>query len=149
MNFSLEHVPKKIAFILFHTQVLNYVSRSCDLEFAALIFADLLCLSPDRAKLRDTRAHFSIGWFNAVVDWSITSLNIASDSPFVQWEPKEYKNVVFVVFFFLPFVVLLGNSRTSAVFSLLLLLEIQQRNISIKYSLFKWTNCSLSYLYAY
>lgn len=49
----------------------------------------------------------------------------------------------------LTLAVLWGNSRTSPVFILLLLLEIQQRNISLNYASFKWTDCLLSYVYAH
>lgn len=141
MKPSLEHVstyliwPQKFTFILYCTEEANGISKAANLFWSLqLYFLQIYCpYHLTEQTFGDVRACLSIGWFNAVLDWPVTSLKITSDSPLLQWESKGYKNVVFVVFF-LTFVVLLGNSRTSTVFSLLLLLEIRQRNISIKYA---------------
>lgn len=141
MKPSLEHVStyliwlQKFTFILYCTKEANGISKAANLFWSLqLYFLEIYCpYHLTEQTFGDVRACLSIGWFNAVLDWPVTSLKITSDSPLLQWEPKGYKNVVFVVFF-LTFVVLLGNSRTSTVFSLLLLLEIRQRNISIKYA---------------
>lgn len=144
MKLSLERVqtlvrPQKFTFILYCTDKANDGSKAAVL-FWSLQLDFLQIYWSYHTESKTLRACFSIEWFNAVVDWPVTSLKITFDSPLLQWEPKECTNVVLVVFF-LTFVVLLGNSRTSTVFSLLLLLEIS--DISIK-CLIQITNCSLS-----
>lgn len=108
-------------------------------------FADFLSLSPGRAKLwgHEGPSQYGVveccGWMAYhIIEYHIWSTLQSST-----------RMLYFVVFFFLTFAVLLGNSRTSPVFILLLLLEIQQRNISLNYASFKWADCLLSYVYAY
>lgn len=67
------------------------------LEFAALQIFCADHLTEQRFAVM--RAQFSIGWFNAGVEWSITALTSHLIAPVVQREQKELKDVLFVVFF--------------------------------------------------
>lgn len=127
--------PQNFMFILFFSPEVKDASERSGL---VLEFAAFLRRSPDRAKLCGlTRARFSIGWFNAGVEWSITALtsHLIPPPPLLCSGSKRNKRMLYLWWFF-SFLLRCywGNSRTSAVFSLLLLLRDSAKKYLLKLS---------------
>lgn len=82
------------------------------------------------------------------VDWPVTSLKITASSPFLQWEPKENKNVVFVVFFS-TFCGAVEKQQDLYSFQLIAALRDSTKKYRHKIYLIQMRNCSLAYAYVF
>lgn len=140
MKLSLEDVPTDpvcpqiFPFLTLCPEEANGVSKAANSRRSLQLYClHIFCAChTTEQSCGDPRAWFSVGCFHAVVDWPVTSLKIMCKSALLQWSQRTTR--MLLLLFLLTFVALLGNSRTSTVFSLLLLLEIQQRNMSLKYA---------------
>lgn len=153
MKLSLEHVPtylvcpQKFTFLTLCTEEANGVSKAANSKTSLQLYClHIFCAyRMTEQSFGDTRACFSIGWFHAVVDWPVTSLKIMCDSPLLQWEPKDNKNVVFVVS--VNFCGAVGKQQDLYSFQLIAALRDSTKKYVPKISLSQITNCSLSYVY--